>query len=69
MAEIVVHNSQYRQCVGVEKIKKLLECCPRITSLDSTRAAGSGGDRVRWFSETHGFLINTIKKNSSEIFF
>jgi hypothetical protein len=31
MVEIVVSNSQYRQCVGVEKIKKLLERCQRIT--------------------------------------
>jgi hypothetical protein len=46
MVEIVVPNSQYRQSVGVEKIKKLLERCQRITSLDSTRAAGSGEGRA-----------------------
>jgi len=43
MVEIVVPKSQYRQYVGVEKIKKLLERCQRITPLESTRAAGSGG--------------------------
>ena len=41
MMDIVVPNNQYRQCVGVEKIKKLLERCQRITALDSTRVAGS----------------------------
>jgi hypothetical protein len=42
MVEIVVPNSQYRQCVGVEKIRKLVERCQRITPLESTKAAGSG---------------------------
>ena len=38
--DIVVPNSKYRQYVGVEKIKNLLERCRRITPLDATGAAG-----------------------------
>jgi hypothetical protein len=35
--EIVVPNGKYRQCVAVEKLKKLCERCQRITPLDQPR--------------------------------
>jgi hypothetical protein len=39
---MVVLNSKYRQYVAVEKVKKLLERCQRITPHRPTTAAGSG---------------------------
>ena len=53
--EIVVPNSKYRQCVGVEKSKNLCERCQRIAPLNrpGRREAASGHSGFEAVSNVH----------------